>query len=82
MKQNKEQGNNMRDLGITYIMAFILYEMSSVLGTFAISSKDCENTFIDCYLADWTVLFVTVSYLISRVFFLPCVLEVGRTRLL
>lgn len=74
MKQNKEQEKNLRDLGITYLLAFLLYEISSVLGSLAISGKDCKNTFVDCYISDWPVLFVTVSYLISRVFFMPCVL--------
>lgn len=45
-------------------------------------SKTCKQTLVDCYLSDWTVLIVEVSYLFGRITVFPCTLEVARTRLI
>lgn len=74
--------NNQRDVGIVHIMGFAIYEIVSVLGTLAVSGKQCKNTMVDCFLHDWTILIVSVSFLFGRLAFLPCVVEVGRTRLI
>ena len=63
-------------------MGFVAYEVIAVLGTLAISGKTCSNTIVDCYLHDWTILIVSVSYLFGRFTILPVALEVGRTRIL
>ena len=63
-------------------MGFVIYSIVSVLGTFAISGKTCSNTMVDCYLHDWTILIVLVSFLLGRICYLPCVVEVGRTRIM
>jgi len=60
----------------------MIYAVLAVFGALAITDKDCTNTFINCYLSNWTILFVEVGYLFSRLTVFPCVLEVGRTRLL
>lgn len=82
MKQNKNQEKNQRDLGITYTLAFITYWIVSMAGALAISDKSCTNTLIDCYLKDWTILFVEVTYLLGRVGAFPIMVEISRTRLL
>ena len=76
MKQNKNQQNNIRDLGYTYSLGFIIYELVSIMGAFAIagSGETCTNTLIDCYLKEWTVLFVEVSYFLGRVTTFPLLL--------
>jgi amino acid permease len=82
LKQNRHQGNNQRDLATTFGLAFALYELVAVLGALAVSGKECSNTIVDCYLHDWTILVVSVSYLFGGVTILPVSLEVGRTRVL
>lgn len=59
-----------------------IYLLVSVSGAFAISDKHCTNTLIDCFLTDWTILFVEVTYLFSRIGGFPIMIEVARTRLL
>jgi hypothetical protein len=59
-----------------------IYLLVSVAGAFAISDKQCTNTLIDCFLTDWTILFVEVTYLFSRISGFPIMIEVARTRLL
>ena len=39
MKQNKNQQNNIRDLGYTYSLGFIVYELVSIMGAFAIAGS-------------------------------------------
>jgi hypothetical protein len=56
--------------------------MIGVTGAFAISDKICDNTLVDCYLTEWIVLVVEVSYLFGRVTVFPCTLAVSRTRLI
>ena len=82
MKQNKHEHRNEKDLRTTYVMAFVAYEIIAVLGTLAVSGKNCSNTIVDCYLHDWTILIVSVSFLFGRMTILPVALEVGRTRIL
>jgi len=84
LKQSQEQRHNIRNLATTYSLGFIIYELVSVFGAFAIagSSETCSNTLVDCYLKEWTVLFVEVSYLLGRISGFPLMLEVGRNRLI
>ncbi len=82
MKENRNQDKNLRDLGITYILAFLTYWLVSMAGALAISNKSCTNTLIDCYLKDWTILFVEVTYLLSKIGNFPIMIEIGRTRIL
>ena len=39
MKQNRNQENNIRDLGYTYFLGFIVYEAVSLMGAFAIAGS-------------------------------------------
>jgi hypothetical protein len=39
MKQNQNQANNIRDLGYTYFLGFIVYEVVSLMGAFAIAGS-------------------------------------------
>jgi hypothetical protein len=56
-------------------LGFLLYELIGIFGTIAISgSKTCKQTLVDCYLSDWTVLIVEVSYLFGRITVFPCTL--------
>ena len=82
MKQNKNQDKNMRDLGVTYIIGFITYFLAGVLGALTVAGKDCKNTFVDCYLSEWTILIVEISYFINVVSTFPSNISVGRTRVL
>lgn len=82
IKQNKYHEKNLRDLGFTYILGFTTYQSVAFLGAIAIAGFDCKNTFIDCYLSDWTVLPVAISYFLSIVSAFPIMVEVGRTRIL
>jgi len=63
-------------------MGFTIYEVISILGTLAVSGKDCSISMVDCYLHDWTILIVSVSFLFGRLAYLPVTVEVGRTRLI
>ena len=80
--QNKDQSNNERDVGITYLLGFCIYEIVSVMGAFAVSKKECKDTLINCYAHDWTILIVSASYLLGRAGAFPIIVEVGRTRLI
>ena len=82
MKQNKNQDKNMRDLGVTYVIGFITYFLAGVLGALTVAGKDCKNTFVDCYLSEWTILIVEISYFINVVSTFPSNISVGRTRVL
>lgn len=61
--------------GSTYIVV-------ALAGSFAISNKHCTDTIIDCYLTDWTILFVEVTYLLGRICALPINIEISRIRLI
>jgi solute carrier family 38 (sodium-coupled neutral amino acid transporter), member 9 len=52
------------------------------LGAIAVAAKPCKNTFVDCYLSDWTILLVEITYFLSIVSAFPIMVEVGRTRIL
>jgi hypothetical protein len=82
LKKNEKQENNLRDLGFAYGLAFVFYELVALLGGLAITNKSCTNTMINCYLTDWTVLIVEVSYLYGLICVFPCNFSVCRTRLL
>lgn len=82
IKQNKNEEKNERDLGITYLSACVTYLIVSITGSFAISNKHCTNTLIDCYLTDWTILFVEVTYLLGRICAFPIMVDISRTRLI
>jgi len=72
----------MRDLGLSYGIAYVFYMVVSLMGYMAIFNGKCKITLIDCYLDDWTVLIVEVSYFLSRLSIFPIILDVGRTRFL
>ena len=72
----------MRDLGVTYVIGFTTYFLAGVLGALTVAGKDCSNTFVDCYLKEWTILIVEISYLINVVSTFPSNISVGRTRVL
>lgn len=74
VKANKDQSKNERDLGFSYMLAFLLYELIGVFGGFAVSSIDCKETLVNCYLSEWTVLIVEASYLFGRITVFPCTL--------
>jgi hypothetical protein len=81
-KSNQNPSNNERDVGIVHVMGFAIYEVVSILGTLAVSGKECSGSMVDCYLHDWTILIVSFSFLVGRLAYLPVVVEVGRTRLI
>jgi amino acid permease len=58
LKSNRHQENNARDLGLAYMLAFLLYESIGVLGAFATSGKDCKETLVNCYLNEGIILVV------------------------
>jgi sodium-coupled neutral amino acid transporter 9 len=82
VKENRDQTKNERDVGLAYLMGFSLYELIGLFGAFAVSGIECKETLVNCYLQEWTVLIVEVSYLFGRITVFPCTLEVARTRLL
>jgi hypothetical protein len=51
----------MKDIGFSYILGFSLYELIGLFGGFTVSFIDCKETLVNCYLSDWTVLFVELS---------------------
>lgn len=54
----------------------------AILGALAVTGKDCKNTFVDCYLTEWTILIVEITYFLGRLSAFPIMVEIGRTRLL
>lgn len=59
-----------------------MYLLIGILGSLAIQDLTCKHTIVDCYLNNWQVLFVEISYLFGRITVFPCVLSISRTRLL
>ena len=82
MKFNAKQENNMRNLKVSYLLTYLLYTSVGVLGGIAIQTRKCELTLVNCYLTEWAILAVEVSYFISTAALFPCVLEITRTRML
>lgn len=74
VKANKDQTKNERDLGFSYMLGFLLYELIGLFGGFAVSNVDCKETLVNCYLSEWTVLIVEASYLFGRITVFPCTL--------
>lgn len=74
LQPNINQKNNVRDVGLSYFMGFLLYEFIGVIGAFAVSGIECKETLVNCYLQDWTVLIVEASYLFGRITVFPCTL--------
>jgi sodium-coupled neutral amino acid transporter 9 len=74
VKENKDQSKNERDVWLSYLMGFSLYELIGLFGGFAISGLECKETLVNCYLHEWTVLIVEISYLFGRVTVFPCTL--------
>ena len=74
LQPNKNQQNNTRDLGIAYLIGFILYEFIGLLGAISISTLTCKETFVNCHLTEWSVLIVELSYLVGRITAFPCTL--------
>ena len=58
LKQIRHPENINRDLKLTYFMGVCTYQIVAVFGALAITGKDCDNTFVDCYLTEWTILIV------------------------
>ena len=50
IKPNMKQENNVRDVGVSYVLGFLLYESLGVIGSLAIANKDCKETLVNCYL--------------------------------
>jgi amino acid permease len=82
VKENKDQTKNERDVAFSYMLGFLLYELIGLFGGFAVSDIDCKETLVNCYMSEWTVLIVELSYLFGRITVFPCTLEVSRTRLI
>lgn len=74
VKANKDQRKNERDLGLSYMLGFLLYELIGLFGAFAVSGIDCKETLVNCYLSEWKVLIVEASYLFGRITVFPCTL--------
>jgi sodium-coupled neutral amino acid transporter 9 len=74
VKENKDQSKNERDVWLSYLMGFSLYELIGLFGGFAISGLECKETLVNCYLHEWTVLIVEISYLFGRITVFPCTL--------
>lgn len=76
-KENADQSKNVRNVGIAYTLGPIIYLTVSVMGAFAVSEKDpskCKDVLVNCYITDWTVLFVSVTYFLGRVGAFPIML--------
>lgn len=72
-------------MGLSYLLGFLLYELIGLFGGFAVSgpsNPECKETLVNCYLHEWAVLIVELSYLFGRITVFPCTLEVSRTRLI
>ena len=41
-KGNKDQSKNVRDVGISYLLGFLLYEAVGIIGALAVSGEVCE----------------------------------------
>lgn len=50
LKGNRNQGNNLRDLKISYSLGFLIYASIGILGSLPILKSACEVTIINCYL--------------------------------
>lgn len=74
VKSNKDQTKNERDVGLSYLLGFALYELIGLFGGFAVSGLECKETLVNCYLQEWTVLIVELSYLFGRIAVFPCTL--------
>ena len=42
VKANKDQSKNVRDVGVSYVLGFFLYEAVGIIGALAVSGETCK----------------------------------------